>query len=79
MINAVAGESVHVVFCFARSIEITLAGEFILTSVAELDMPVPHPGIGVAVLVQDCDEALVPVGTGNFVPGTLFTKIIHGV
>jgi hypothetical protein len=79
MINAVAGESVHVVFCFARAIEISLAGEFIVTAVAEVDVPVPHPGIGVAILVEDCDEALVPVGTGDFVPGAFFRRIVHRI
>jgi hypothetical protein len=61
IINAVAGESTHVVFCLSGRLKISLAGEFKMLPVGEVDMTVPCPCVGAPIFTDRCDEGLVAV------------------
>ena len=78
IIDARTGELTHVVFCFTRGREISLAGEFKMLPVGELDVTLPCPCVGVPVPTEYCDEGLVAVRVGDFVPGSflILTSII---
>ena len=61
VIDAVAGESTHVFFCFRFGPESSLTGEFDIMPISEVDMAFPRPHVVLAVSLQDPDERLVAV------------------
>lgn len=71
------GKSTHVIFGFHRGCETSLAGEFKVVPVGEIDMALPGPGVGIAVFPYDRDESLVTMRLGNLVPGALFNLGFH--
>ena len=76
-IDAGAGESTHVVFCFTCGRETSLAGEFKMLPVGEFDMTVPCPCVGVPVFTDCCDDSLVAMRIGDFVSGSFLIIIAH--
>jgi hypothetical protein len=77
-IDTGAGESTHVVFCFSCGRETSLAGELKMLPVGEFDMTLPCPCVGVPVFTDCCDDGLVTVRIGDFVPGSFLIIIAHG-
>jgi hypothetical protein len=61
IINAVAGESTHVVFRFGRRLKISLAREFKMLPVGKVDVTVPCPCVRVPIFTDCCDEGLIAV------------------
>jgi len=45
--------------------------------VGEFDMALPCPCVGVAVFTDCCDDGLVTVRIGDFVPGSFLIIIAH--
>ena len=77
IINAGAGKSAHVVFRFRRRRKTSLAGEFKILPVSEVDMSLPGPRIGFAIFSEHSDEGLIAVRIGNLVPGSFFIIVFH--
>jgi len=77
IIDAVAGESTHVVFGFGCGRETSLAGEFKLLPIGEVDVALPGPCVGVPVFTDCCEVGLVTVRIGDFVSGSFLIIIAH--
>ncbi|HEX2227243.1 MAG TPA: hypothetical protein VHM64_08885 [Candidatus Binatia bacterium] len=61
IVNAIAGKTTHVVFCFTRTRKYALAGKLEMLSVSEIDVTVPFPCVIAAIFTDDCDDILVAV------------------
>ena len=77
IIDPGAGEPTHVFFGFQRCRKTPLAGELKVLPVREVDMPVPRPRVGFAVLAHYSDKSLIAMRLGDLVPGTFLWIISH--
>jgi hypothetical protein len=68
VIYASAGEPAHVVFGFGCGRETSLAREFEVLPVSEVDVSLPRPSFSVAVLSDNTNEGLITVSIGDFIP-----------
>jgi len=77
IIDPGAGESTHVFFGFQRGRKTPLASEFKILPVGKVNMPVPRPRVGFAVLAHYSDKSLIAMRLGDLVPGTFLWIISH--
>ena len=77
IIDAGTGKAAHVVFRFRRRRKASLAGEFKVLPVSEVDMSLPGPRLGFAILSQYSYEGLIAVRVGNLVSGSFFSVTFH--
>lgn len=77
IVDAGASESAHVFFGFQRGRKTPLAGELKVLPVRKVDMPVPRPRVGLAVLADYSDKSLIAMRVGDLVPGAFLLIISH--
>ena len=61
IVDAGTGKPAHVVFRLRRRRKASLAGEFKVLPVSEVDMPLPGPRLGFTILAQYSYEGLIAV------------------
>ncbi len=77
IVDAGTGKPAHVVFRLRRRRKASLAGEFKVLPVSEVDMPLPGPRLGFTILAQYSYKGLIAVRVDNLVSGSFFSVTFH--
>ena len=77
MVDVVTGEPAHVSFGFGGGVKAALAGEFEIVPVDEGDMPLPAPGVSIAIPLHDPDEWLTAMRIGDLIAGFFLIALCH--
>src|SRR5574341_2004955 len=72
VVDAITGESTHVVFRFRFGRETTLTGKFDVVPVNKVDMAFPCPQVRIPVSLYPPDKGLIAVRIGDSVSRSVF-------